>query len=477
MHPNTPTHLCTRALALAVLLSAAGCGNMFQNLVAKYGPTTDSKGSVELQEKADAGRALLAKGDYLAAIKQSPPIWAALSTSDSRKGGIATVYFRDFCDALYASESRLPAFEVATLFQLAVETFPSETWKEDFIKGDREKLRQRSAEASRRAKPELEALAAAAEKRGHVATSAMYLSQIARMYSTDAQAVSVRDAALGKLREKYTMTVAVKGDASLAKQIASAGDRPSRKVSDGADLVAEFAINSPQYDRTKENVTLTAKVIRDKKEVPDSRYHELSQLIEGEQKHIASLEQSIRAGTNVPSNSRFREDHVKKLDKYRAEQSKRSPTQLVDNVVDVSYPGIRDVLSASQSVSGKVGLSGEAPASVNTSVSAATDVTSHEGLAEARLAPQHPKLPPNGSLDGELLSNAAKFGMSELAKAYDRRLASLVKPLQAGDKDAKVEATAVLLALTGADADVATASILELTRMPEAKTLLRPASK
>ena len=135
----------TQFVLLVLVVLSTGCGNMFQSMVAKYGPTTDEQGATELAALAEAGREQLSRGDYLPAIESAPKIWAGLSTSDSRKGGIATLYFREFCDALYATDGKLPAFEVASLLQLAAEGFPSKTWQEDFVKSDRERLLKMSS--------------------------------------------------------------------------------------------------------------------------------------------------------------------------------------------------------------------------------------------------------------------------------------------------------------------------------------------
>lgn len=461
----------TQFVLLVLVVLSTGCGNMFQSMVAKYGPTTDEKGAAELAELAEAGREQLSRGDYLPAIESAPKIWAGLSTSDSRKGGIATLYFREFCDALYATDGKLPAFEVASLLQLAAEGFPSKTWKEDFVNSDRERLLKMSAAANQRARPELEGLAAQAAKRGHNATELLYLAQVVRMVGEDAAAKAQRDSALGRVQAARKLTYAVTGHAELAKRVATVGNRPANRVEGKAHLQAEVALSSPSYEKGTEAIQLTASVVRGKKEVPNPDYKMLERQAEGSENVAKRLRNSSRAADQNSADSA----HKSALG-YRAKMAKMSPTMMVDNVEQATYPGVRKSLTGSQTLSGKILIDNDKSAApLNVVVTAGTSVVSHDGFAEARVAPQRGELPPDASINGALLARAEAEFTRALVSAFDRRTLASVAELEKGSDHDKVEAAAVIIVLTElGDADKRAKLISGLTRLPYVLKLLRP---
>jgi hypothetical protein len=458
------------ALLVPVVFST-GCGNLFQSMVAKYGPTTDEQGANELAALAEAGREQLSRGDYLPAVESAPKIWAGLSSSDSRKGGIATLYFREFCDALYATDGKLPAFEVASLLQLAAEGFPSKTWKEDFVKSDRERLLKMSAAANQRARPELEGLAAQAAKRGHNATELLYLAQVVRMVGTDPAAKAQRDAALGRLQAARKLTFAVTGHADLAKRVATVGNRPANRVEGKAQLQAEVALSPPNYEKTTEVIQLTASVVRGKKEVPNPDYKTLERQAEGSENVAKRMRNSSR-----PADQNTADSAHKSALAYRAKLAKTSPTMMVDNVEQATYPGVRKSLTGSQTLSGKILIDNDKSAApLHVVVTAGTSVVSHDGFAEARIAPQRGELPPDASINGALLARAEAEATRALVSAFDRRTLASVAELEKGSDHDKVEAAAVLIVLTElGDADKRAKLISGLTRLPYALKLLRP---
>lgn len=470
----------------ALLVVTSGCGNLFQSMVSKYGPTTDQQGSDAMQEAADCGRELLAKEQFAEAIAESCKIWKGFQGSDSRKGGIATVYLRNFCDALYEAEKTYPAFQIAALFQLAAESFPKDVAsnKAGFIEGDRQKLSQRSRDAAAKAKPEPLELAAAATKRGHLGTAMLYQAQLLRMYGEDAGTQSAGAAAMVALRAKYLATVTFKGTAELAPLVTTAGNRPSKHTASAGNLSAEASLGAATYKRSREAITLTANVLRGKKEAPNPKHAFHAGRIHDAERNIASHKhrysaemgrsQGPRKGIldserqGIERNERQRDTHQKSL-------SKEPATVLVDNVVAASYPAVRETVVASLALTGKVpadhDVAGEA---LQKTATVSVDAVSHDGFAEARLPAERVALPADAAMHGRLVAAAAGDVAMALTRAFDNRLLKSFKSSLAGAKADQVEAeTAPLLLTALANPVERAARITTLTRLPDVAGLAK----
>lgn len=473
---------------LSTLVLSSACGNLLQSMIAKHGPTTDERGSEEMRLIAERGREHLSKAEYAEAIAEAPKVWRGFIGSDSRKGGIATMYFRDFCDALYAAEKNLPAFEIAALFQLAVAGVPKDISKNkaDFVGDDVAKLGKRATEAAARAKPELQGLADAAAKREHFASELLYRAQLLRMYGDDPAHKEAMANALVHLKSKYTATVAFKGDAALAKAITGAAGRPSKMATGAAMLSAEGSITAPTYKHARESITLVASVVRGKKSVPNSRYQTFQDRVQECERNIKNHQDTIGRELKlakprssvidsqrqaIATNERHRNDALKSL-------AKEPQTVQVDNVVQVNYPAVRDVLSGELAVRGKVSTDKDKAADdVQKTLTASTDVVSHDGLAEARIAPQKSSLPPDESLHPQLISSAASTLQLALAQAFDKRLLGEFKAWLEGEKQDKAEAETTLLLLTSLpEAGDRAKRITALTRLPDVSGLVQQAS-
>ena len=149
---------------------------------------------------------------------------------------------------------------------------------------------------------------------------------------------------------------------------------------------------------------------------------------------------------------------------------------MVDNVEQATYPGVRKSLTGSQTLSGKILIDNDKSAApLNVVVTAGTSVVSHDGFAEARVAPQRGELPPDASINGALLARAEAEVTRALVSAFDRRTLASVAELEKGSDHDKVEAAAVLIVLTElGDADKRAKLISGLTRLPYVLKLLRP---
>ena len=485
----TPTRFAPKWVTLAtttLLLGVSGCS--FQGLLAKYGQTQDSNGAAEMQQMADEGRAQLNNGELAEATAAAPRIWRGFVGNDSRKGGIATLYFREFCDALYEAEKTRPAFEIAALFQMAVAGFPKEISrnKEEYVKADIAQLGQRATAAAARAKPELEGLAVDAGKRGHIATELLYRAQLMRMYGDDAANKAALATGIGQLKAKHTAIIAFTGDAPLAKLVLSAAGRPSKIGATPAMLLAEGALAAANCSRSKAAITLTANVVRGKKTLPNSRYATFRDRVKEHEQNIRNHQDAIARELKHPQprqsvinterqgverNERQRDDAAKSL-------AKEQPTTTVDNVVAVDYPAVREVLTCEQQFTGKVAADNDKIGqAISQRLTAMVEAVTHEGLAEAKIEAQKQVLPADETLRPAVAAQAANLLRQALAVAFDKRLHAGFQAWLGGSTQEKAEAETALLALTELpDPASRVKRIAMLARLPDVAGLLRMAT-
>lgn len=124
--------------------------------------------------------------------------------------------------------------------------------------------------------------------------------------------------------------------------------------------------------------------------------------------------------------------HHRHRELIRAKMARMSTTIQVDNVTQVSYPGVRKLLRTKQNLAGKVLIDNDKSRDhVEMALTAQTDVLTHNGLPEAHVPPVRGELPPDASLNGPLLARAVFETSAALAVAYDRRILAAARPRRA----------------------------------------------